>query len=38
MNSKRPNKGMKLTSVERNGRSQLIWSDRCQVPEIRLLA
>jgi len=33
----RPNKGMKLTSVERIGRSQLIWSDRCQVREIRSL-
>jgi hypothetical protein len=32
-----PNKGMKQTSVEHIGRSQLIWSDRCQVPEIRSL-
>jgi hypothetical protein len=28
---------MKLTSVWHFGRSQLIWSDRCQVPGISLL-
>jgi hypothetical protein len=32
-----PNKGMKQTKPEHNGASQLIWSDRCQVPEIRWL-
>jgi hypothetical protein len=33
----RSNKELKLTKPEHIGASQLIWSDRCQVPEIRLL-
>jgi hypothetical protein len=32
-----PNKGMKLTKPVNFGASQLIWSDRCQVPGVSSL-